>query len=363
MSIRFPVLLIACVTAVLAMGIWLWNRPQPVPAGETGKKEDADSLPGIGKAPASSVRMGKRTSGGEAVPRRESGQDAAFPGTLWEDATEYGGDEGLAETASGREVPEWNPPPVSEETLSFIRDAFGKWRSSPRDEAAAADLRLALAGKMSREEMLAAAASLMRLGTVQDRLDAMWIVENEFFTPYNEEQLVRVNIDDGEDPGGEEGGVDAATLAEEEREAAETHELVSLVGTGFEDSDPGVRQAAYAAAMELSRERNNILLSQLLCSDSPVSRDLRRQLMEELAGGTDEESMSLFIVAMQSPDVATAAAAKASLEAIAGRTFGDVLEAADWLEERENPPPEPDADADFDDIEPMENNQTGDMTE
>lgn len=237
---------------------------------------------------------------------------------------------------------EWNPPPVSSDTLDFIREGFAKWRESGRNEGAAADLRLALAGAMSREEMLAAAATLMKLGTGQDRLDAMWIVANEFNSPYNEEQLVRANIPDGDGTDGDEGG-DSEILAEEERDAAETHDLVALVGSGFEDPDPEVRRAAYEAAMALSQERNDILMGQLLCSDSPASEDLRRQLMDELAGATDEESISLFLTAMQSPDAATAAAAKENLERIAGRTFEDALDAADWLEQMENAPAEPDA--------------------
>lgn len=240
---------------------------------------------------------------------------------------------------------EWNPPPVSAATLDFIREGFAKWRESGRGEAASAELRLALAGTMAREEMLAAAAALMKLGTAEDRQDAMWIVANEFNAPYNEEPLVRANIPDEDGTDGDE-GVDPEILAEEERDAAETHDLVALVGSGFEDPDPDVRQSAYEAAMALSQERNDILMGQLLCSDSPLSEDLRRHLMEELAGATDEASVSLFLTAMQSPDAETAAAAKENLERIAGRTFEDVLDAADWLEQTENAPAGPDADDD-----------------
>jgi hypothetical protein len=64
--------------------------------------------------------------------------------------------------------------------------------------------------------------------------------------------------------------------------------------------------------------------------------------MDELEGSADEEAISLFLTAMQSPDETTAAAAKRNLETIAGRTFADAAEAGEWLDARD--PEEGDAD-------------------
>ena len=360
--LRSPALWSIFAAAAVAVGMWWWSRPQPVPSGGTEPGREGIGLAGPAASPAPAARNGKDGSGKAAEPGKPE-KAPVIAVTQWQDEMERNEDDGLSEARSNRDGPEWTPPPVSGETLSFIRDAFGEWRSSPRDEEAAAKLRLALAGKMSRGEMLAAAATLMRLGSIQDRLDAMWMVENEFYAPDGEEQLVRVNLDDDGEAGDGERGVDVATLGAEEQEAAETHDVVSLVSSGFEDDNPDVRQAAYAAAMALSQERNNILLSQLLCSDSSASQDLRRQLMEELAGWTDEESLGLYVAAMQSPDAATAAAAQATLEAMAGRSFSDVLDVANWLEETQNPPPDPGMDVDFEKNNTMENNEKGDMSE
>ena len=313
-----------------------WVRWRSLAAGGPVAEENIGEPPPVAK-PADYFLIGKAEAGtgwgkaddgdfgpeGEDEVWMDGGKPDFEAGEDWADSVVMPAD-GLA----------WEAPPVSDETIAFVRNAFAQWRSSQGDEEAKASLRLSLAGRMSKPEMLAAAAMLMRLGTAQDRMDAMLLVECEFFSPYDEVETIRVNVPDSGD--GDEPEADAETLAEEEREAQETHDVVALVSAGFEDADSRVRQAAYEAAMELSRERNNILLGQLLCSDSPRSAGLRRQLMDELDGAADDEAVTLFVSAVQSPDEATAAAAKKNLEAIAGRTFGDVTEVADWLEEREN---------------------------
>lgn len=240
-----------------------------------------------------------------------------------------------AEVAAVEEIREGEErplPPVSSETLAFVRETFAKWRESEQDEAATADLRLALAGELSREETLATAATLMKSGTVQDKLDALWAVANEFGMAPGEEHVVLVKVSED----GEDGTEEAEWTEEDERDAQETHDVVELVSRGFEDADPLVQEAAYEAAMALPPERNSILLGQLLCSDSAASAGLRKQLMDELEGETDDEAVTLFVAAMQSPDAATAAAAKKNMENLAGRTFADALEVADWLERLEN---------------------------
>lgn len=335
MPIRVPVLLIALAALAVVALLALRFRPRPVAASGPDESR-AGSLDGD---------VPRGTSWFNTLPTPEDAwKDVAGPReeedlpSAPESFAVSGEGEILAERLIPGEPGEWEPPPVSAGTLSFIRGEFAKWHASERDEKAGAALRLALAGRMTREEMLAAAATLMRLGTTQDKIDAMTLVGSGFSAPYDEEPLVRADI------AGDESGADAAMLEAEDREAAETHDVVALVAEGFENADAEVRQAAYAAAMELSRERNNILLGQLLCSDSTASADLRRQLMSELSGAADEESVSLFLTAMQSPDPETAAAAKAEMERVAGRTFEDVLDAANWLEETENPPAAPEED-------------------
>lgn len=347
MSIRFPVLLIALAALAVVAFLALRFRPRPVAASGPGESLaaplDSDAAPGLSSFNALPPPAGE----GKDLAGPRAGEDLP---PAPESFAVSGEGELLAERLVPGEPGEWAPPAVSTATLSFIRGEFAKWRASTRDEQATADLRLALAGRLSPEELLAAAATLMRLGSTQDKIDAMMLVGSGFSAPYDEEPLVRLAIPDEENEDGEGSGseADAAMLAAEEHEAEETHEVVSVVAQGLEDPDAAVRQAAYAAAMELSRERNNILLGQLLCSDSATSADLRRQLMDELASATDEESVSLLLTAMQSPDEQTAATAKERLESIAGRTFEDVLAAADWLEEMENPPAAPEEGGDAD---------------
>lgn len=243
--------------------------------------------------------------------------------------------------ADGRE---WRPPEVDAATLGAFREAFVRWRNSSRDEKSTADLRLALEG-MSKDAVLAVAATLMRLGTEQDRMDALWAVANGFGVSPGEEAEIGVEVpDDGEaafldgrewDAGDDSEGETAEDKAELEREAAETHDVVLLVSAGLEDSNPAVRQVAYETVASLSQERADVLYSQLLCSDSTVSADLRRQLMAELDGADDEGAVTLFVQAMQSPDAETASAAKANLERIAGQEFASMGEVVEWLEARE----------------------------
>lgn len=276
-------------------------------------------------------------------------------------------DAGMVDSVALSDREGWRPPAVDAATMGAFREAFARWRNSGRDEKSTADLRLALEG-MSKEAVLASAATLMRAGTEQDRMDALWAISNGFGVVPGEEEEVGVNIPEaGEDALFPEGGESewntgdraddwAPEDAEEtERKAAETHDVVAIVSAGLEDASAEVRQVAYEAVAALSQERADVLYSQLLCSDSPVSEDLRRQLMEELEGADDPGALTLFMQAMQSPDAETAAAAKRNLEAIAGREFEDALAAAEWLEAKERE----DADADTGDAWDVKNKMNG----
>jgi hypothetical protein len=252
--------------------------------------------------------------------------------------------EGRAEAVVLADGREWRPPDVDAATMGAFREAFVRWRNSSRDEKSTADLRLALEG-MSKDAVLAVAAMLMRLGMEQDRLDALWAVSNGFGVTPGEEPAIAVNVpDDGEEAFlvGEEWKAegDLQELTSEDKEelaqrAAETHDVVLLVAAGLEDLSPVVREMAYETVATLSQERADVLYGQLLCSDSTVSVDLRRQLMEELDGADDEEAVTLFVQAMQSPDAETAMAAKGNLERIAGQEFSSFGEVLEWLEARE----------------------------
>ncbi|MBP5788224.1 MAG: hypothetical protein J6Y19_10480 [Kiritimatiellae bacterium] len=252
--------------------------------------------------------------------------------------------EGRAEAVVLADGREWRPPDVNAATLGAFREAFVRWRNSSRDETSTANLRLALEG-MSKEAVLAVAATLMRLGTEQDRLDALWAGSSGFGVTSGEEAEVNVDIsEDGVeaslDGGGWTAGGGSQDLAtedkeESERAAEETHDVVLLVAAGLEDPSPEVRQMAYETVSTLSQERADVLYSQLLCSDSPVSADLRLQLMEELDGADDDGAVTLFVQAMQSPDEETAVAARENLERIAGQEFASLGEALEWLEARE----------------------------
>lgn len=356
----FPSIFLAAI-AVAAVVFLCWRILSP----GVGEPEAAPT----GEAPEAVARLEEPPASGAAVraePRKKrAGREEAVGGESWEsgsvtvqraDGKEEGDarEEAVLEAAAtmGGLAMDWNPPPVSADTLSFVREAFEKWRKSGRDEAATADLRLSLAGKMSREETLAAAAALMKAGTEQDRMDALWMVSNEFGAAPGEEALVEVNIPTNGDSEGE-----VAWTEEDERAAKETHDVVALVGAGLEDPSADVRQVAYEAVAALSQERSDVLYSQLLCSDLPVSADLRRQLMEELEGADDPGAVTLFLQAMQSPDGETAAAAKRNLEAIAGQEFETVLQAAEWLEAKE----QEESDADWVDEKDVKNEMNGEI--
>lgn len=359
MRIVFSILAVVAVLAALALFRWRTKAP-PTGLPEESATAQTTAEPPVAvpvaepKNPAEWLvpveeDLGEAASGpaeGEEAEPLERSDDVPLEEVSA--AQEDGGPDGdMADSGPVRGVSaaadgvEWELPPVSGETLAFVRETFSKWRASDGGEAATADLRVALAGRMSREEVLAAAGTLMRAGSGQDRIDALWAVANEFGAAAGAEDLVQVVVTgDGEDA--DDGEEEPEWTEEDEREAKETHDVVALVSAGFEDPDSDVRQAAYEAAMVLSPERNGILLGQLLCSDSEASEGLRRQLMDELDGSADEEAISLFLTAMQSPDEATAAVAKRNLETIAGRTFADAAEAGEWLDARD--PGEGDAD-------------------
>jgi hypothetical protein len=341
MSARVSIYLISCIAAVAAGCLVAWLRGRSLPADNPVSGEEPGLPPPLVEPPKFSFQPEPLAEPASGFVRQDAdGGDFVL---LQVDDSGMDGNDPQPESAAPVAEPvvvsvdgveEWTVPPVSEENLSFVRETFAQWRASPQDEDSLASLRLALAGRMSRPEMLETAKTFMRLGTAQDRMDAMLLVGSEFLSPYDEEPMVRVSIPD--EAGGEVPEVDEETLAAEEREAEETHDVVALLAAGFEDPDPQVQQTAYEAAMVLSRERNGILLGQLLCSDSEASEGLRRQLMDELDGADDDEAVSLFVAAMQSPDAMTAAAAKRNLENIAGRTFADIQDVSDWLEEQEN---------------------------
>lgn len=266
-------------------------------------------------------------AGGETI--RLPGGDApegARPAEL------VSGDDALAAVLE-RDPAGWNPPPVPPETLESIRAAFAAWRESDRSEQATASLRIALSG-LSRGETLAVAASLMRMGSEQDRMDALWTVASEFGATPGEEKTVRANAD-------EEDG-EASSEEDDEREAAETHDLVAIVGAALEDPSPDVQDLALETASVLSKEHSDVLYSQILCSDLEQTADLRRKLMSRLEGSSDPDAVNLFVQAMQSPDPETADAARKNLERISGRAIGSIEDALDWLDEQEESPSDPD---------------------
>lgn len=244
----------------------------------------------------------------------------------------------------------WEPPPVASETVDFVRAAFAQWRNSGQDEESTAALRLALGG-LSRDDTLAAAAALIRVGSEQDRLDSLWAIASEFGKSSQGETFVQSNVpDDGPAPDLPEGAVqlvvadgssgeDPEFQARLEREAKETHDVVAIVAAGLEDASAEVRDFALETVAVLPSETSSILYSQLLCSDSSASADLRDRFMRELDGRADEEAVSLFVQAMQSPDEAVAAAAKKNLESISGLTFQSFDAVAEWLESNEQNAP------------------------
>ena len=239
-------------------------------------------------------------------------------------------------TSSEAENQEWAAMPSSPQVVASLREAFSTWRSAGQDDMATTSLRLAI-DALPKKEILAAAATLLHVGSEQDRIDALWAVASAFGTTPGEEPLVRANIPEESD------SADAADLDAEEREAEETHHVVALVAAGLEDSSEDVRDFAYETIRVLSPERSSVLYSQLLCSDSEASADLRQKLMEERDGDSDKESVDLFVTAMQSPDPTTAAAAKRNLESLSGRTFQSIDEVVEWLESEEQNPPDADS--------------------
>jgi hypothetical protein len=332
---------------------------EPKPAKATPSV--AATMPSV--SPKAAARSGNETEA--AVDSWDSGSVAAHAHEAESAGNEI--DAASEEAVTVVDGRDWRAPEVDAATMGAFRDAFVRWRNSGRDEKSTADLRLALEG-MSKEAVLAAAATLMRAGTEQDRMDALWAISNGFGAVPGEVEEVGVNIPEaGEDARFPAGGEDEwnsgdrpddwvpEDAEETERKAAETHDVVAIVSAGLEDASAEVRQVAYEAVAALSQERADVLYSQLLCSDSPVSEDLRRQLMGELEGADDPGALTLFMQAMQSPDAETAAAAKRNLEAIAGREFEDTLAAAEWLEAKE----QEDADADTGDAWDVKNKMNG----
>lgn len=347
MRFSSAILLAVLVIAVVAILV-VRSRTKPVRQPEETPSVDVDlpsavqTVPDVADKPSRPAKPTERT-------KEEATGDSLETSTLVVNTTDGSAvpgavDADAVEAEAVEEGRAWRPPKADAATMGAIREAFARWRSSGRGEDATADLRLALEG-LSREATLEAAAAMMRAGSEQDRMDALWTVANAFGATGSED-LVRSNLYDDEDDGAalefsntlgptRAGADEEAYREEEDRLAAETHDVVEIVSSGLEDSSAEVRAVAYETIATLSQERADVLYSQLLCSDSPVSADLRRQLMDELAGATDEGALTLFVQGMQSPDEATAAAAKANLEAMAGMEFKDIGDAVNWMEARE----------------------------
>lgn len=223
-----------------------------------------------------------------------------------------------------------------------LREAFHAFRNAGGGDDAESEFRTAL-GELERSDLLAAAAELMRSGVEQDRLDALFAVAEMFGKVPGEVEVVEGNVDDGGEGNGDGGEGNADSESGDaspamEAEAAETHDLVAVVEVGLEDSSAEVRSLAYETARTLPAERAGILLSQILCSDSPISADIRQQCLQDIAGSRDPADVSLLMQALQSPDPDTALLARSNLQTIAGKSLPTDEAAMAWWEEYQTPP-------------------------
>ncbi|MBQ7252667.1 MAG: hypothetical protein IJS32_08715 [Kiritimatiellae bacterium] len=241
------------------------------------------------------------------------------------------------EARAGKE--EWHPAAADPEAIAFVREAFSRWRDSDRNDDATAALRLSL-GELSAEQSLAVASALFRAGAEQDRKDALWLVASQFSATPGQEEFVQSNVPDdapGEVPQMPDPADEAAFQARLEQEAQETHDIMALVSAGMEDPSGEVRNMALDVASSLPSETSSVLCGQLLCSDSPVTADLRERLLQELDGRDDEGAVTLLVQAMQSPDESVAASARKNLESLSGLDLPTIDAVAEWLESREPP--------------------------